>query len=147
MLSHILLEGNALNDLTAKIMGYVPLIVVAMIIFALSSMSNHAELTGLKSAFSDYVWHGIGFFGFALCSVYGAYFRIGDLTKAVIIEAGSVTLLFAFLDEFHQSFVPYRDPSIGDVLADIVGGAVGIALFSLAVRYKKTSETEGESEA
>jgi len=37
--------------------------------------------------------------------------------------------VFAGLDEFHQSFVPSRSASLGDVLVDLCGGVIGLALL------------------
>jgi len=37
-----------------------------------------------------------------------------------------VTILYGALDEFHQSFVPGRDMSVWDWLADVSGAGVGI---------------------
>jgi VanZ family protein len=36
---------------------------------------------------------------------------------------------YALLDEFHQSFVPSRGASLGDVLIDSGGAAIGLALL------------------
>lgn len=36
--------------------------------------------------------------------------------------------LYAATDEFHQRFVPTRGPSVGDVLLDTVGAALGLGL-------------------
>ncbi len=36
---------------------------------------------------------------------------------------------YALLDEFHQSFVPSRSASLGDVLIDSGGAAIGLALL------------------
>ena len=49
---------------------------------------------------------------------------------ALMVIGGS--LLFAISDEIHQSFVPYREASAGDVLADMAGVFVGVLLFTLA---------------
>lgn len=38
---------------------------------------------------------------------------------------------YGVLDEWHQSFVPGRDPSFGDLLADGVGVALGVLLGGL----------------
>jgi VanZ family protein len=35
-------------------------------------------------------------------------------------------LLYALGDEFHQTFVPSRTPSLGDVMIDVTGGICGI---------------------
>lgn len=40
----------------------------------------------------------------------------------------AVGLCYAALDEFHQSFTPNRDPSLGDFAADAVGLLLGYRL-------------------
>jgi len=38
------------------------------------------------------------------------------------------TTLYGLSDEFHQSFVPGRYPSLGDIVADGVGGFLAVVL-------------------
>ena len=38
-------------------------------------------------------------------------------------------VIYAVSDEIHQSFVPGRDCSAGDLIADIVGLAIGISVY------------------
>lgn len=45
--------------------------------------------------------------------------------------------IYAVSDEIHQSFVPGRDCSAGDLLADIVGLLVGLSLYSWYRRRQK----------
>ena len=40
-----------------------------------------------------------------------------------------LSFLYACLDEFHQSFVPDRNMSFGDVVIDTVGACLGLAIF------------------
>lgn len=44
-------------------------------------------------------------------------------------------MLFAVLDELHQSFVPYRTPSFADLLLDGIGLALGIGFFFLTGHF------------
>ncbi len=39
-------------------------------------------------------------------------------------------MVYGALDEWHQSFVPGRDPALGDVVADGLGVLVGFGLLS-----------------
>ena len=49
-------------------------------------------------------------------------------TRGRVILTAAICLLFAVLDEWHQSFVPGRVAALGDVMADAAGIALGIAL-------------------
>ncbi|MBN2716236.1 MAG: VanZ family protein [Deltaproteobacteria bacterium] len=71
------------------------------------------------------------------------YFPVGFLISGMIhskwtsIKAPAVIVLTIFivgilagLDEFHQSFVPGRDASLADVVADLIGGTFGTVVFA-----------------
>ncbi len=53
-----------------------------------------------------------------------------------------LALLYALSDEFHQSFVPNRDPSFWDVGLDALGAALGLLLVKLVYPLLKR---EGKS--
>ena len=40
-------------------------------------------------------------------------------------------LLYGISDEYHQSFIPGRFPSMGDLVADVAGAAAAVCLWSL----------------
>ena len=46
-------------------------------------------------------------------------------------------LIYAVSDEIHQSFVPGRDCSAGDLLADIVGLSIGLSVYLWYRRRRK----------
>jgi len=47
-----------------------------------------------------------------------------------------IIFCYAVSDEFHQSFIPGRAPSIGDIVADCLGGIVVVWLVRLHSRSK-----------
>ena len=75
-----------------------------------------------------------------------AYFVLGFFSLGALLRspAGNrlpqvigVTLLvalFGLLDEYHQSFVPGRNPALGDALADLAGGLLGALFMYLLAR-------------
>ena len=58
----------------------------------------------------------------------------------VIFASG---VIYAVSDEIHQSFVPGRDCSAGDLIADIVGLTIGlfVYLYYFSVQLKKTESS------
>jgi VanZ family protein len=55
----------------------------------------------------------------------------------------SLTLLFAISDEIHQSFVPFREASVGDILADLLGACAGaLLLWSVRSRQSRSKGPE-----
>ncbi|HOP26418.1 MAG TPA: VanZ family protein [Candidatus Sabulitectum sp.] len=75
----------------------------------------------------DKVFHMVEFGGLALALVMNR-----DLFRRFRNRLGMVLFGFcwAVLDEFHQSFVPGRDCSMADLLADWAGVLAGVFLFS-----------------
>ncbi|OOZ36534.1 hypothetical protein BOW51_06655 [Solemya velesiana gill symbiont] len=53
--------------------------------------------------------------------------RGGDRrTASAVIGTLVFVLLFALFDEWHQSFVPGRDTSIGDIFNDMLGASIAL---------------------
>lgn len=68
--------------------------------------------------------------GYALLAL--SYWRVFSFRKGKWWLAWSSALLYAVTDEFHQSFVPGRYPSILDVVVfDNLGALVSLCLWSL----------------
>ena len=65
--------------------------------------------------------------------------RIQHHLKFIFILSILFSSLYGVSDEIHQSFVPYRSADIMDVLADILGSALGVGVFSLWLKgyFKK----------
>jgi len=51
-------------------------------------------------------------------------------------------VIYSLSDEFHQSFVPSRTPSIYDSMIDSVGGLTALVLLAIRVRSPRVSESE-----
>jgi VanZ family protein len=56
---------------------------------------------------------------------------------AVAALAFAVSVAWASLDEFHQSFVASRTGSPADVMIDVCGAGVGISAYSLIARRRE----------
>jgi len=86
---------------------------------------------------SEYVWdkllHAIGYGAFALLILRAAHGGFGPLVPKATAIAFALTVGYGITDEIHQSFVPGRDSSALDVVADAVGFALAAA--ALFVRY------------
>ena len=107
-----------------------PVVLQMLLIFIASSIPNLGALPG---GMSDKSGHAIGY------GILGAVILralAGGKVAGVTWSRAALALLFAVLygvsDEFHQSFVPGRSPDPLDVLADGIGGALGIALCGAA---------------
>lgn len=73
----------------------------------------------------------------------GAYAVLGALLTLATgnpVVGGVLAFVYGITDEIHQSFVPGRFPSVGDLAADGVGAALGAGLVAyLVLRPKRTN--------
>lgn len=53
--------------------------------------------------------------------------------RRVIVMAVLLCAAYAASDEFHQAFVATRGPRVTDVLIDIAGAAIGVAVWHLLI--------------
>ncbi len=105
------------------VIGWGPAVLWAVVLFFLSE--------GGASGFTlpvgaDKAIHG------ALYLVLGLALGWAWRKGSAAIPAGVVILMglgYGVLDEWHQSFVPGRDASVGDAVADAIGVIVGFAIF------------------
>jgi len=47
-----------------------------------------------------------------------------------------VAVFYAVTDEWHQTFVPGRTPSVGDIGLDALGAVLGLCIWSAVHRYR-----------
>lgn len=95
------------------------------LIFYLSSQPHVSvpDLFDSQDKAGHFIAYGVlGFF------VSGSFWH-RPLRGRDVIVAAVLTLLYGASDEFHQSFVPGRDVSGLDLLADGIGGAIAAYMF------------------
>lgn len=95
--------------------------------FCLSAQSSVPDL--LPSFWlSDKFLHGLEYsiFGALIFHAIQTSPNRPEKLKVRITLSLILVVFYGISDEFHQSFVPHRDASSYDVLADIVGGSFGI---------------------
>ena len=120
-----------------------PVLFLVGFIFIISSFPTFAPApSGL-----DKVYHFLEYAFLGFLTTRGILLS-GDFSRGWGTFLGALVALFlGVLDEFHQAFVPARQASVGDALADSLGaifGAVfytylGVLLFKSKVLYKAES--------
>ena len=127
-----------------KLIGFLrwlPAVATMVVIFMLSSLqSSQVPNFGLLDSL---VKHGGHFLGYALLGATYSYAlprRFSAIAKGVL--AIILALLYALSDEFHQSFVPGRNPSWFDIFVDLLGAST--AAFLMA-RYSPNSNSKPAS--
>lgn len=76
--------------------------------------------------------------GFLAARAFRTSPALGFRRRWFVIALGLI-VVYAFLDEYHQSFVPSRTPSIVDSFIDILGG------FTVLLVLRRRSHAEGSS--
>jgi VanZ family protein len=61
-----------------------------------------------------------------------------EYTKNRLFASGLIAGIVGAGDEFHQTFIPTRDGSLGDVFLDILGIVLAIFLFRLAFPFLRS---------
>ncbi len=114
---------------------WLPLLIYLVLIFTQSAFP--APQTGLKIPHLDKWAHAAiyGLLGILFCRAYGHTWPRMDSRWLMILSILSAAL-FGLSDEIHQYFVPSRSADRMDLLADFLGSAVGVSIYT-AVRLRK----------
>ncbi|HBI14567.1 MAG TPA: teicoplanin resistance protein VanZ [Desulfobulbaceae bacterium] len=114
--------------LCPRFLRCIPMMTVMGIIFFLSHQPGTAFQLPLLSG-ADKFGHAILYALLAGTALYA----MAPVPPRRMLQAGLLVVLFCLLygisDEFHQSFVPGREPSGGDLLADAAGAVAAVALW------------------
>ena len=107
---------------------WLPLIAYCVFIYIQSSYPSPESLPSFE--FSDKLFH------FGAYAVLGVLFYRAYRTLPIkhnfelIVQLSMISAsLYGVSDEIHQSFVPYRDGSFSDVIADVLGAVCGVYLY------------------
>ncbi len=129
-----------------RIKSWLPVCAWAGLIFYLSTDSFSSNNTEPMMGFFSWLWPGVSTEAMAL--VHKAIRKVGHwseyfvlavlMLRALRLETGKkwewrhavltfvFILVYALTDEWHQTFVPSRTASFGDVFIDLLGGICGI---------------------
>lgn len=108
--------------------NWLPLIAYCVVIYIQSSYPSPEALPSFE--FSDKLMH---FGAYAVMGIlfYRAFQTLPGKTiiQSIALFSMIAASLYGVSDEIHQSFVPYRDGSLGDVMADVLGAVCGVYLY------------------
>ena len=103
---------------------WLPPFIWAALIFFLSSLPGSAFPSSPFFSADKVIHLGIyAVLGYLVGRALGCY---GHPRRVLTVLACCICILYGVSDEFHQSFVPDRSPSLTDIAADIVGSFLGI---------------------
>jgi len=107
---------------------WLPLGLYCLAIYIQSDYPSPESLPSFE--FSDKVYH------LAAYAVMGALFyrayrtlSVKNNTRLLVLLSMSSAALYGISDEIHQALVPYRDGSLADAIADILGAVCGVSVF------------------
>lgn len=128
------------GKLRTFLMFHVPAVAYAALIYYVSSLPD-INPPSFGTSWDDKIYH---FSEYAVFSffIYIAlkYYRHGFIGRYIHIWSAVIACLFAVSDEIHQYYVPGRDATYGDLLADCLGCiSIQILLFFILrnIRQKR----------
>lgn len=114
---------------------WLPAIVYAGVIFFFSHQSDPPG-PDLPEFAPDYVLHFLEYGFFSLSLVWGLTSKLRkDLSVRDSAWAWLTATIYGVSDEIHQSFIPQREASFNDLLADALG-ALSFVIFLYFVRKR-----------
>jgi VanZ family protein len=123
------MRDAAQQGVTVQVLWYwVPVVLYAGTIFYLSSQSHPKEQLPLflLEGVSDKVLHAVEYAGLGgLCYRAFRWGMSGQVASRALLFAIVTASLYGMTDEAHQLFVPFRESSWQDWLADTVGAVIG----------------------
>ena len=123
---------------TASLWG--PVAAYILMVFLASSLPNPP---GADIA-NQYLLHAGAYAVMGLLATRAAHGGLSRFDPLRALGALALTAGYGALDEVHQAFVPGRDPSALDALADAVGGLAAIALVGFWVRSRPLARGRAE---
>jgi len=118
---------------------WLPPLVIATALFVLS---HHGTLP-VEAPTSDLVAHAIAYCVLGLLVVRALHGGLRPLRWRPAVASVVITTVYGATDEWHQSFVPGRTPSLADLAADGVGALIAVGLFALLHRLFGKSSPDG----
>ncbi len=115
------------NAFSEKKASWLAVLCYMALIFLLSSFSPSPFFRQVSKYHTDWLVHSVeyGVLGALLIRAMTLNFHASVWLPAAALLVGA---LYAASDEWHQSFVPLRDASVYDWVADAIGLVAGIAL-------------------
>lgn len=97
---------------------------------------------GPVSLLPDKLLHALGYAALALLLYLSLRRTLGLSRRIAAVGSWLIALVYGVVDEYRQSFVPGRDPSALDLLADALGAGVLLGLLQLGSRWKRGAGRE-----
>jgi len=121
-----------------KLFYWIPSLVWMGAIFLMSSRTGE-QLSTVFPFFGDLNW-GHFFAYFFLSAFYRHALAKTIRVRFIPLWAVMMSLIYGITDEYHQSFIPGRNPELPDIASDLAGAASAAVLISLYQARKRRSK-------
>lgn len=105
---------------------------------AITFVVSHQPVVVIPFGTPDYVAHALNY-GVLSVLLILALAR-GDwpaMTGSLMASGVVLTVLLGIGDEFHQSFIPGREATVQDIMADAVGACAGASVVAVVVALRR----------
>lgn len=124
---------------------WAPVVLYMIMIFALSAQHSLPQPPG---PFNDKSVHAITYGGLGALALRAfAGGRWIGVTPGATVSAAALATLYGVVDEWHQSYVPGRESSVADAVADTLGASLAVAALYAWVIIARTSSKTHELRA
>lgn len=114
----------------ATIFGFRVAPALLVVYWILIFTGTHLPGSSIKSIdLSDKLMHFIAFTGLSFLLAWSLPRQVAGRISGLLLTA-LVALTYAVIDEWTQGFVVNRSPSVGDFVADSLGIAVGLVIYT-----------------
>jgi VanZ family protein len=112
--------------------------VPAVIWVAITFVVSHQPVVVIPFGAPDYWAHAINYGVLAVLLVWAiAGGEWAAITPAVMVSAVVLAVILGIGDEFHQSFIPGRDATARDVVADAAGAIAAACMVAVFIRLRR----------
>lgn len=124
--------------MTQAVLRTAPLVIIMGAIFFLSHQPGDL-FAPIDFRWADKLAHLVVYALLCGAFIYAFPDRCRRSAKGAVVGLSIIfCLLYGVSDEFHQSFIPGRFPSIADIAADVIGASLACMLWLL---WDKTNHT------
>jgi len=120
---------------------YIPLVLYWCVLLVLTSIpGKYAPNIGV----SDKIEHSGAYLVLAVLVNFTYMFqrKIPEFYKKPVIFTFFTIVFYGLVDEIHQMFIPGRMADVRDLIADVIGGIVGILIVQLIKKINWQGEVE-----
>jgi VanZ family protein len=105
---------------------------------AVTFVVSHQSVVAIPFGAPDYAAHAVNYGVLAALLVWAlAGGEFAKVKAPLIVPAVVLAVFYGVSDEFHQSFVPGRDASVLDIIADAIGAVAGACAAALIGRQRR----------